>query len=185
MSEERITLEEAIDYIDSYLTEKSHYVTTPDSFGLKAKVKGTASRIAVTKSLKDQNSKDLDTKKNGIDEMFDQYRLTSGINKKDVKNGREQMADVVKSKPYYPKGGFPVEHHTAKQAEEYMKDTRGIILGKNKDEEISKLRKIKKKYIPESVDALRLRCYESCKAGLITEEERDVYLDYLDLDNYN
>jgi hypothetical protein len=36
----------------------------------------------------------------------------------------------------------------------------------------------------ESVDNLKLRCYESCEAGLITKEERDTYLDYLNLDNY-
>ena len=62
----------------------------------------------------------------------------------------------------------------AKWAHIYNRDVKEI------DEELKR----RESNVKESVDDIRLRCYESCEAGYITEEERDVYLDYLDLDNY-
>ena len=50
----------------------------------------------------------------------------------------------------------------------------------------SKLNKVasKKGIMKESVDDLRLRVYEAHNEGLISESEKDSYLDYLDLNNY-
>ena len=38
--------------------------------------------------------------------------------------------------------------------------------------------------VKESVDEMRLRVYEAHDEGLISESDRDLYLDYLDLENY-
>ena len=38
--------------------------------------------------------------------------------------------------------------------------------------------------VQESVDEMRLRVYDAYRTGLITESERDDYLEYLNLENY-
>lgn len=40
------------------------------------------------------------------------------------------------------------------------------------------------KFTEDTINELRLRTYEACNAGMITESERDEYLEYLNLENY-
>ena len=186
MSEERITLEEAMDYIDQYLTEKAprgaykKYLAMKDKelddYYNRAKMMSKVADSVVDNKVKNEALRKRDESHDNMIKVDRDIRnkLLNHTNDDTAvddlrKNARGEGSHISSDK---------LSVHTAKKS-----------IGQGKDNMLSKLeKKPANTYLPknikESVDALKLRCYKSFEAGLITEEERDVYLDYLNLENY-
>ena len=187
MSEERITLEEAMEAIDNCLTEKFNYRKDWDEDELlnskdyhkyernKSLIKagisaaGTAAVAATLPKLK----KELSDIKNEINKEKSKDKPDDSK----IKKLKKKSAKIKLQMAGLGIAGTSILGNTYKNA-------RWANLNNDDLKEIDEEFKRRASNVKESVDALRLRCHESCEAGFITEQERDTYLDYLDLDNY-
>lgn len=174
--EDSVTLEEAMDIIGGYLMEAdSQYVPSIRS-SLENLKKATQSYNLTKDEAKNMRKitkgqfKKMDSipkVKHNPDKL---RKVTSGISR-DIKDFRNVTA----------------KHDMLQKLNDQGRIAGRTIGGKYKVLDKDKqnvIKKVSPKSVHESVDELRLQVYEAFESGLIEESTKDLFLTYLDLENY-
>lgn len=208
--EESITLEETMGIISDYLTEAKG--DSPEVKALKKEVKKAYKQDQATKKSINDANHNINGKFNRLNDVsnkahinafdtaerhIDEIRNKKDINKlnessrslsgylnknykeneiKKIKDRRDKNINNIKAKrkileKYNEKGKMiRVDDH----------DDIFVVRGKHGDKNYHMYKGIR----TESVNDLRLQVYEAYDAGLIEESTKDLFLDYLNLENY-
>ena len=191
---ESVTLEEAMDIISGYLSEATKY-------------KGEQDRLnSEILKLEDECDKKI-TKLKAARDAASTTKLYDAINAK-IKKTEDEYDELLRNKRHafkkmtgekYADDDFKSSKKLGKKAgtkEERI--NRYDIIDKGvrrryddvaaRVQNCDKTSKLEKKpsglYSKESVDELRLEVFEAYEAGSITEEDKNLFLEYLDLENY-
>jgi hypothetical protein len=174
LDNESITLEEAMSAIDELLTEKSALDAVKS---LEKKVGGAATGAAgaVSKTAKKEFAK--------AKNFAGDSKALKDLYKSDGKEALELTNN--KAKKAFAVAGASVDKASAKVSKA-AKTAAGAsataaLAAKRK---LTPKKTVKPTVTKESVDEMRLRVYDAFEEGTISEEEKDTYLDYLNLDNY-
>lgn len=209
-----VTLEEAMEIIGGYLMEaksdspdlkakkkyiKDYYkknMDTPDYRGdssIKKKIEYNADdeKDKVLYKL-DKKLSDIDKKPHKIDtnkRTFDNFIDKDGKKEKEAKKLHETdranrdidniyaKANMLNKFNRKGKVRLPNQWDTFDDPN-HKDDADFVVKGKNKNVFVHS------KSVKESVDELRLQVYEAFESGLIEESTKDLFLDYLNLENY-
>lgn len=194
IEDESITLEEAMDEISSYLSESTAQARKANE--TKKKIDTIYDEINKLKKLQqkyqdDKNfkmakdalvkvkklEKEKDTLINKLHRIDPDFKASDGL-----EDGRK--AAFMKKKH-----GENKSYSAMRDFDEY-RDSGQRAVNKNRWRGNSERKEeVKGRYkttngLKESVDNLKLQVYEACEYGNITEEEKNTFLEYLNLDNY-
>lgn len=170
--DDSFTLEEAMDYIDDYLTEGF----------LNKKSKG--SRL----SAKDRAIDAINADK--ADRDAEKY-MSSYKNKATNSNVDKKIKHLKKGIDMYKSSIADTEKkHNNSSKFKNIRDKSIRNDRKYLSRDVAELKYLQSKFGKkpgtklESVDDLRLRVYEAYEEGVISEYDKDTFLEYLDLENY-
>ena len=174
--EDSVTLEEAMDIIGGYLMEADSQSVPSIRSSFENLKKATQSYNLTKDEAKNMRKitkgqlKKMDSiskVKHNPDKL---RKVTSGISR-DIKDFRNVTA----------------KHDMLQKLNDNGRIAGRTISGKYKvldKEGKNVIKKVSPKSVHESVDELRLQVYEAFESGLIEESTKDLFLTYLDLENY-
>ena len=169
--DDTVTLEDAMEAIDELLQEKEDALATAQQFGSKLLKSGKETTKKLGNKVR-ANAQELgDSVYDAFDDGTRRVKRAGGrliAGKKT--NAFTDFTDKVSDSAHATKRSI-----SRGASRNYKKVKNSINDG---------IDSMKSRFTKESVDDMRLRVYEAYESGMLDEDEKDTYLEYLDLNNY-